>query len=158
MSYYEKNERGCEILNDHNVFGHSDFCSNAKQEILLLDFLEKNVGGSRVEMLLGGYGNFDRFAYNVCKKYKAAHPNVTLIFVSPYLQTSKSSKDYDAVIYPGIEGKPPKFAILYRNRYMVERADLVVVFVNRGYGGAYTAYIYAQKMGKPIFNLSNAEF
>ena len=38
---------------------------------------------------------------------------------------------YDAIIYPEIEGKPQKFAISYRNKWMVDKADCVVAYVRR---------------------------
>ncbi len=136
-------------------FGHSDFTSTEEYEKLLLDILENMVGDSTAEMFLGGYGGFDKFAYDCCKKYKSFHRNVKLIFVSPYPNTTGHTDGYDAVIYPEIEDKPPKFAISYRNKYMAERADFVIVFINRSYGGAYTAYVHAKRKGKTIYNLAS---
>ena len=49
-----------------------------------------------------------------------------------------------------------KRAILLRNRYMVDRADLVVVYVERTTGGAYQALQYAQKQGKTVINLADS--
>ena len=60
---------------------------------------------------------------------------------------------YDGIVYPAIEDKPPKYAIVYRNRWMMREADYVVCAVERKFGGAYTAYRYALRLGKPIYNL-----
>ncbi len=62
-------------------------------------------------------------------------------------------RDYDSVVYPGIEDKPPKFAITYRNRYMIDKADLVIAYINHEWGGAYKTYSYAKRKGKRIINL-----
>ncbi len=113
-------------------------------------------------MYLGGYGKFDEFAYGCCKKYKAEHPNISLVFVTPYMTVEYQHHHlafqkarYDSILYPPIEDKPPKFAIMYRNRYMVEAADCVVAYVSRDVGGAYTTYRYAQRKGKELFNLAD---
>ena len=65
------------------------------------------------------------------------------------------SLKYDSIIYPEIENKPRKFAIFYRNRYMVEKADYVVAYVEHSWGGAYQAYKYAKGKGKSVYNLAS---
>ena len=50
---------------------------------------------------------------------------------------------------------PPRFAILKRNEWMVEHADLVIAYVRHEWGGAYKMYRHAEKMQKEIFNLVN---
>ncbi len=137
--------------------GHSDFKETKQSEQKIVSFLEKTIGDNNADMYLGGYGNFDEFAYKCCKKYKESHSNVSLIFVTPYL-TFQYQKNhllhlkcrYDAVIYPEIEEKPLRFAILYRNKWMVEKADYVVCAIERSFGGAYKIYLYAQRKKKII--------
>ena len=63
-------------------------------------------------------------------------------------------KRYDGIIYPELEDKPKKFAIFYRNQWMVDRADCVIAYVVRTWGGAYATYQYAKKKGKEVFNLA----
>ena len=116
-------------------------------------------------MYLGGYGGFDNFAYDCCKKFKETHNNIPLIFVTPYL-TVEYQKDhlnhqktrYDVIIYPEIENKPPRYAITYRNKYMVEKADFVVAYMTHDWSGAYKTYQYANLKKKPIFNISGERF
>ena len=64
---------------------------------------------------------------------------------------------YDSVLYPEIENKPKRYAILYRNKYMVEKADYVIAYVSHNWGGAYSTYQYAKRKGKNIFNLAQFE-
>ena len=80
------------------------------------------------------------------------------IFVTPYitLQYRKNHLDfikgnYDLIIYPEIEGKPLKYAITYRNRWMVERSDALICGIDHSWGGAYKAYKYAKKQEKVDF-------
>ena len=85
-----------------------------------------------------------------------------MVFVTPYITAAYQKKcleeqknQYDAILYPPIEDKPPKYALVYRNRYMAEKADLMIVYVNRTWGGAYQMYKCAKQKGKPIFNLAD---
>lgn len=144
--------------------GHRRFSKEEKYEEAILSFLEEKVGNQTVEMYLGGYGNFDSFAYECCKKYKQEHPNVTLVFITPYMTVEyqknhleEQKKRYDLIIYPEIEDKPIKFAITYRNKWMVEKADFVVCYIERDYGGAYQTYKYAKRKGKAIFNIAQKD-
>ncbi len=120
----------------------------------MMAILEETVGDEPAEFYLGGYGKFDNFAYSCCQKYKITHPNVSLVFVTPYLRDAREG--YDAVLYPAIEDKPLKFAISYRNRYMAEKADLAIAYICRTYGGAYTMYKHIEKKGRPICNLADS--
>ena len=144
--------------------GHAHFSQSKEDEQKIFAFLEDRVGDQLADMYLGGYGGFDRFAYECCKKYKEKHPNVSLVFVTPYLTATYQKKHleyekqrYDFIIYPEIEDKPKRYAITYRNRYMVEKADYVIAYVSHDWGGAYATYQYAKRRGKAIFNLANFE-
>ena len=46
--------------------GHSKFRSTPEYEKKLLDLLNITVGDQSTEMYLGGYGEFDNFAYMCC--------------------------------------------------------------------------------------------
>jgi len=145
--------------------GHAQFTATAEYEQKILAFLEEKVGDRVAEMYLGGYGGFDSFAYACCKKYRETHPNTALVLVTPYLERLERKKDdwqrqdkeYNYVLYPEIENRPKRYAILYRNRYMIEKADYVVAYVSHRWGGAYTTYMYAKQKGKPVFNLAESE-
>lgn len=142
--------------------GHSDFIANEEGKRRILEILEREVGNTAAEMFLGGYGAFDEFALCRCEEYKKNHPNISLVFVTPYLSEEYQRKHlgdqsmrYDDIIYPYIENKPLRFAISYRNRYMVEKADIVIACVSNTWGGAYTTYKYAVSKQKRIFNIAN---
>ncbi len=48
----------------------------------------------------------------------------------------------------------PKSAIQIRNREMVDRADLVICYIEHKEGGAYKIVQYALMMGKTVVNLT----
>ena len=140
--------------------GHAQFPKSKEYEQKILAFLEEKVGDEPADMYLGGYGEFDSFAYECCKKYKEAHPKISIVLVTPYLDAGYQRNHlnyqetrYDFILYPEIENKPKRYAITYRNKYMIEKADYVVAYVTHDWGGAYATYKYAKRRGKEIFNL-----
>ena len=143
--------------------GHGDYQRNAEDEQKILEILEREVGDGQCEFFLGEYGNFDYFAHACAKKFKAAHPNVKLVFVTPYIDEKyiKSKTEFadalDTIVYPPIENVPKKFAIPRRNEWMVEQADVVIACVSHSFGGAYDTYKHAKKKGKRIYNISPRE-
>ena len=139
--------------------GHSDFVPSTAMEARLLSVLASQIGDSPAELLLGGYGNFDRFAFRCGKIFQQTHPSVSLIYVTPYMVTERQTSvgaEYDGIVYPPLENVPPRYAILHRNRYMVERADLVIACITRSRGGAYQTYLHARRKGKAMINLADS--
>ena len=139
--------------------GHSQFARTEKYEEQVLSILEQAVGDSPAEFFLGGYGAFDDFAYGCCKKYQTTHPNTKLVYITPYISHKSNLKDnamrYNAIIYPEIENAPLRYAISHRNRWMVEKADLVICFITHRSGGAYQTYRQAISKNKTIVNLAD---
>lgn len=135
--------------------GHSDFCLAAKYESLLMSYLKSNYRDNKIEFYLGGYGAFDSFAYSCAKSFKTFSPNTILTLVVPYLKYNFPTKNYDYIVYPELENIPPKYAISYRNRFMVDKSDLIIAYVHRNYGGAYSMLKYAKSKGKRILNLTD---
>ena len=135
--------------------GHAQFLKNDNDKDKILNFLKKTVGDQEADIYLGGYGNFDAFAYSCCKKYKENHPRISLIFITPYIPIKHDVDQfqYDDIIYPGMENRPLKYAIYHRNKWMMEKADYVIAYINHDWGGAYTAYKHAKRKGKVVFNL-----
>ena len=86
--------------------------------------------------------------------------NFSLILILPYM-TAEFSKNqegyadyYDCVeISANATHVHPKNAIQARNRQMIDRADLVICYIEHPSGGAYQSVRYALKKGKKIINL-----
>ena len=100
--------------------------------------------------LLGGYGEFDRLAAAVLREQKARWPKIERVLVLAYLDQRREEDGYDATVYPPLEGVPRRFAILRRNRWMVEQADLVVAWVQHDWGGAAKTLRIAEQKRKRI--------
>ena len=144
--------------------GHSTYCPSSEDERKLLQFFEERIGDRPAEFFLGGYGHFDSFARSCAAKYKRTHPNVRLILVTPYITPSYQKTHleyarelYDEILYPELESVPPRYAITYRNRYMVEKADVVVAYIVCRTSGAYETYRHAVRKKKEIFYIQETK-
>ena len=134
--------------------GHSNYFSKQDDENWLLHIINELANGEEVTFYLGGYGGFDKLALECSYKYRQSHPKSKLIHVTPYLNRKTDEKKYDETIYPGIESVPLRWAIVKRNQWMVDRADIVIAYVDHKWGGAYKTYEYAIKRRKKIYNLA----
>ena len=87
---------------------------------------------------VGNQGNFDRLVRSVLKEVTTAYPGVGYAVVLAYMPSAKKSADdfSDTLLPDGIEKVPKRFAISWRNKWMIEHADYVVTYVTRLFGGA----------------------
>lgn len=118
-----------------------------------------------VEFLVGRNGDFDQLVSSaICRcKREIREDNSAHVWVPPYATADyrDNEEDYRAY-YDEIEvfdsaGKHFKAAFQARNRNMVDRADLVVFYVERNEGGAYQTMRYAIQQGKQYINLADKQ-
>ena len=143
--------------------GHSNysFGDDVKEELknILINETRKNPA---CKFYLGGYGDFDGLCLRTLKDLKNDFPKIELIFITPYLDKNYSKLEfakyhYDDVIFPPLENVPRKFAILKRNEWMVNEADLVIAYVMYSCGGAAKTLEYAKRKKKIIINLASTK-
>ena len=140
--------------------GHSNclFSDEEKEKLkqLLIKEIRKN---PTCKFYLGGYGDFDSLCLRTLRELKTVFPDIELLFITPYLDKNYSKLElakyyYDDVIFPPIENVPRKFAILKRNEWMVDSADLVIAYVKYSWGGAAKTLEYAKRKKVPIVNVA----
>lgn len=115
-----------------------------------------------VDFLVGRDGDFDQIVSSTIKRIKrdVCDCNSSLIWVMPYPKAEYSNNKenfeeyYDEieVCYESCKAHP-KSAIQIRNKYMVNRSDLVIFYVETTSGGAYQTMKYAERNGKKITKL-----
>ena len=142
--------------------GHSDFLfsDEIKQQLknIILSEISKN---PTCKFYLGGYGDFDSLCLRTLRELKTDFPDIELLFITPYLDKNYSKLEfakyhYDDVIFPPLESVPRKFAILKRNEWMVEEADLFIAYVKYTWGGAAKTLEYAKRKKVPIINIAQS--
>lgn len=117
-----------------------------------------------VEFLVGRNGDFDQFVSSVVLRAKKKYrdDNSFLILILPYptaeYQNNIDSFEnyYDEIEICDTSSKAHfKSAIQTRNRQMVDRADLIICYLEHNSGGAYQTVQYAKKQGKAVINLAD---
>ena len=140
-------------------FGHRDFYAHTLCEPKLLELLNDILSKHEfTEFLVGRNGEFDHFIASLVHRVKGDNCSMTLVL--PYI-TADFSENQQAFenYFDTIEVCEPssrahfKSAITIRNRYIVDRSDLVICYLERNIGGAYEAVRYAYKTGKTVINL-----
>lgn len=139
-----------------SFFGHRNFVNDKSYEKTIFNIFNKIKNNEHIEILLGGYGNFDRFALGCARQLKLLKNDITITQVIPY-PNAKGEEGYDTIFYPSLESVPPKFAIAHRNRKMVDKSDIIIAYITHSFGGAYKAVKYAKAKEKTIINIANFE-
>lgn len=110
-----------------------------------------------IEFLIGREGAFDLLAASAIRRLKrsAGDDNSALVWVLPYptAEYRAFGADY-AAYYDEIEVCPESVAAHFksasqiRNRWMVDRSNLVICYAARPHGGAFQAVRYASSRRK----------
>lgn len=135
-------------------FGHRDCPETIKPKIrtAVINLIENH---GVTMFYVGNQGNFDRMVRSVLKEVTTAYPEVGYAVVLAYMPSAKKSADdfSDTLLPDGIEKVPKRFAISWRNKWMVEHADYVVTYVTRLFGGAAQFSALAKSKGKIIYDI-----
>ena len=145
-----------------SFFGHryiEDFrVAERKVEDLIYKLIQEH---EYVEFLVGRDGDFDQIATSAVLRAKHSHAEhrCDITWVMPYLKAEYTNnaedfeKYYDYVeVCAESENVHPKQAIQVRNRYMVDRSNLVVFWVEHKTGGAYQTMKYTINEKKNFVN------
>ena len=140
-------------------FGHRLIFSNIQEE--LYRTLERLICEENVRtFLVGEQGEFDALFAKTVLRLKEKHSGLRLFLILPYfsnrLNENKSlyEKKYDEVIIPeAVEGRHYKNASVFKNRWMIDQSDVIISYVHRDFGGAFSAVSYAKRKNKRIISL-----
>ena len=162
-------------------FGHRVMLMEIEKP--LREVLERLVAERGVSLFYtGGMGEFDELFARTVRSMKRDCPSLRLVLVMPYLTRELSTGKqrygaayggqiaratsvgpgrcwhealYDEILIPAeLDGVHPKAAIGLRNRWMVDRSDIVIAALHRDFGGAAEAVRYAEKRGKEVVRIS----
>ena len=139
--------------------GHKNFCRQDDEEKRLTDLLRATLREHPDAVFyLGDYGQFDLFCNSVLRALQKDFPRMRRVFVTPYLDPEyrhlwEAEGFYDEILYPFHDPVLPRYAIDKRNRWMIERADLVIAHVDHDYGGAAKTVRHALRQKKRCHNL-----
>lgn len=104
---------------------------------------------------VGNHGAFDSMVASVLDEVCQQYDYVTYHVILAYLPTEKEKAPLAPTIFPeGIETVPKRFAITFRNKWMIKSSDYVIAYVTHSWGGAAQHLEYARRQNKIIINLA----
>lgn len=120
----------------------------------LIDLIENR--GAEL-FYVGNQGGFDAMVTRVLRELSDRYPirAYTVLAYLPVGENGASDELLPTILPEGIETVPRRFAISFRNRWMIEQSDCVVTHVtNHIASGAAQFKALAEKRGKTVINLS----
>ena len=139
-------------------FGHHDCPPSIKPKLreVLIELIENR---SVDTFYVGNKGAFDRLVRSVLRELVREYPSIGYAVVlerMPVMRNAEHEDCSDTLLPEGIEEIPPRFAIAWRNKWMLRRSEYVVTYVTHSWGGAAQFAEMATRQGKTVIGL--AEF
>lgn len=137
-------------------FGHDNAPSDLEPRLeqAIIQLIEEN---ENITFLVGTHGHFDGMARDVLKRLSPRYLMMKYRIVLAYLPIKREENRFEGLptmLPEGIENVPKKFAISYRNNYMVRECDTVICYITHDWGGAAQFVEKARRKGKNIINLA----
>ena len=131
-------------------FGHRDSPNSVKTSLYAA--IEQLICNQCVDTFcVGTQGSFDRMVYAALVELRQRYSHINVYRVLAYMPKSSDADSADTIVPEGIETAYPRYAIVHRNNWMIDRSDYVIAYVTHPTGGAYQAVERAKKKGKIIF-------
>lgn len=133
-------------------FGHRDCPSDTKD--ILIEVLIDLIENQSVNMFyVGNNGAFDRLVRGVLRELVHEYPQIQYAVVLERMPSEQDENAQDTMLPEGIEEVPPRFAISWRNNWMLRRADYVVTYITHSWGGAAKFAEAAARQKKTMIDL-----
>lgn len=135
-------------------FGHRDCPEMIKPKLreVLIDLINNH----GVDMFYVGHqGQFDAIVRSTLRELKKEYPQINYVVVLAYMPSKKNeNEDYSDTLLPeGIELVHPRYAISWRNNWMLRQSDYVVTYITHSWGGAAQFAARAVALGKQVISL-----
>lgn len=133
-------------------FGHRD-TPKEKEQVLKKILIELIENENADTFFVGNNGNFDGMARKILLELKKIY-DINLFVVLAYFPKNEYDYQEYTIIPEGIENVPPKFAINYRNKWMINKSDCVITAAKYPFGGAAKFKEYSIKHNKTVIEIN----
>lgn len=137
-------------------FGHRDCPDMIKPR--LREVIVNLITNHDVDMFyVGNHGRFDAIVHSSLKELQRDYPQISYAVVLTYMPGKRTEYDdySDTMIPEGIESVHPRYAISWRNNWMLRESDYVVTYITHTWGGAVQYAKKAKAQKKAVFELGN---
>ena len=140
-------------------FGHRDCPESIKPK--LREALVDLITNQGVDMFYVGHqGQFDAMVRSTLHELKREYPQIDYAVVLAYMPGKKTEYDdySDTMLPEGIESVHPRYAISWRNNWLLRHSDYVITYITHPWGGAFQHTEKAKKQGKVVINLASPQW
>jgi hypothetical protein len=138
-------------------FGHHDCPETIKPK--LRETLIELIKHDGVDLFyVGNQGAFDAVVRSVQRELALEYSHISYAVVLVYMPVKRNEYDErsDTMLPEGIETVPRRFAISWRNKWMLRQADYVVTYITHSWGGAAQFAELAEKKAKKVINIAES--
>lgn len=132
-------------------FGHKD-CPETKYSNILQAIQNLITKKNITTFYVGTQGNFDSLVYRALCCLRTDFPYIRVYRVLAYMPKDNGLIP-DSILPDGVELVHQRYAISWRNRWMIERSDYVIAYITHNYGGAARFVNEANRNNKYIVYL-----
>ena len=134
-------------------FGHRDCPETVKPHLrkVLVDLI---VSKGVDTFYVGNQGQFDAIVRSVLRELEQEYPEICYAVVLAYLPGKNGEYHSRTILPEGIEAVHPRYAIDWRNRWMLQRSQFVVTYLTHSWGGAARYVQKAKRAGKTVIHVS----
>ena len=135
-------------------FGHRNCPDTIKPKLrqALVDLIENY----NVDMFyVGNQGRFDAIVRSELRDLQHEYPRINYAVVLAYMPSKQTEYDdySDTMLPEGIESVHPRYAIAWRNNWMLKQSVYVVTYITHSWGGASKYAEIAKRQKKMVFSL-----
>ena len=109
---------------------------------------------------VGQQGVYDAIVRSVLKELVSVYPHINYAVVLERIPPKRDefdTRDYSDTMLPeGIETVHPRFAISWRNKWMIKQSNYVVTYITHSWGGAAQFAEIAEKHRLYTINLAKS--
>lgn len=135
-------------------FGHRECPDSIKPQLraVLIDLITNH----NVDMFYAGnQGQFDVFVRDILQELKKEYPQINYAVVLAYMPGKPAEYDdySDTMLPEGIETVHPRYAISWRNNWMLQQSNFVITYISHSWGCAAKYAAKATKQRKTVINI-----
>jgi uncharacterized phage-like protein YoqJ len=139
-------------------FGHKD--TSIKIQPILKSAIIDLIENKKVTVFyIGNHGNFDLIVADTLKALKATYTYIKYYIVlayNPNRNLKIDKENFSNTIFPKeLANAHPRYAIVKRNKWMIEKSDYVITYINNPFGNAIKFKNMSLQKGKKVIELTD---
>lgn len=135
-------------------FGHRDTPEDVKPALHAA--IEELITERGVSIFyVGNQGAFDAYVRSALRQLSGKYPHIRYAVVLVYMPCKQTEYDdfSDTMLPEGIEEVHPRYALDWRNRWLLRESQYIVCYIHHRWGGAAKYVQMGQRQGKTVINL-----